>query len=69
MLKTPFQGSFSLGIIFFASADNSADTLKHEYGHKLQMNNIGVLSYVFDVAIPSITINFSTNRTANKKIK
>lgn len=32
-------------------------TYKYEYGHKLQMDNIGVLSYIFDVAIPSLTIN------------
>ena len=51
------NASFSFGFIGLSKKQQNADTLKHEYGHKLQMNNLGVLNYVFDVAIPSITIN------------
>jgi hypothetical protein len=31
--------------------------LKHEYGHTVQMNNMGLANYALDVALPSITIN------------
>lgn len=57
MTATPINASFSFGFIGLSKKHQNADTLKHEYGHKLQMNNLGVLNYVFDVAIPSVTIN------------
>ena len=57
VVKTPFDSSFSFGLIGLSTLHQNADTLKHEYGHAIQLNNMGVDNYVIDVAIPSVTIN------------
>ena len=31
------------------------ETLKHEYGHTVQLETMGVLNYINDVALPSVT--------------
>jgi len=54
--KIPFMddNAFSYGIIFLGSNVTSTETLKHEYGHSVHMDQIGVLSYTVNVFIPSL---------------
>ena len=57
VLVTPFDASFSFGFIGMSHSQLSANVLKHEYGHTVQMRNMGVVDYTAEVAIPSLTIN------------
>lgn len=57
VLKTAFKASFSFGFIGLSKRQQNSDTLKHEYGHKLQLKSMGVFRYFFRVACPSLTIN------------
>lgn len=57
VIKTPFKSSFSFGFIGLSSRQQNANTLKHEYGHALQLKNMGICRYIVNVAIPSVTIN------------
>ena len=57
VVKTPFDASFSFGIIGLSKDQQNSNTLNHEYGHTVQMNNKGLVKYTKEVAIPSITIN------------
>lgn len=54
---TPFDASVSFGVIGLSSRQKTSNMLNHEYGHKLQLNNMGMLTYISDVAIPSFTAN------------
>ena len=56
VIKTPFDASFSFGVIGLSKSQQNSDTLKHEYGHTVQLKNKGVVDYTMDVAIPSVTI-------------
>ena len=62
VLKLPIGiNAFSFGIIVFGmDIDNNTVSdpttiVKHEYGHKLQLEEKGWLNYIFEVAIPSVT--------------
>ena len=57
VVKTPFDASFSFGIIGLSTQQQDVGSLRHEYGHAVQLENMGLGSYITDVAIPSITIN------------
>ena len=57
VVKTPFDASFSFGFIGISTKQQNSNTLNHEYGHTVQMKNMGIGSYITDVAVPSITIN------------
>lgn len=57
IIRTHFDASFSFGIIGMSEKQVDLDTLRHEYGHTVQMKNKGLLRYTTEVAIPSITIN------------
>ena len=57
VIKTPFSSSFSFGVIGLGTDPQNEDILRHEYGHCLQMNDLGLYKYVTDVFIPSATIN------------
>ena len=57
VIKTDFSSSFSIGFIGLSKKQQNVKTLKHEYGHKLQLLDKGVGKYIIDVAIPSVTIN------------
>ena len=54
VLKTPFRSSFSFGIIALSKRQQNAETLKHEYGHRLQLRKMGLFKYIKRVAIPSV---------------
>ncbi|MBQ4594130.1 MAG: RHS repeat-associated core domain-containing protein, partial [Akkermansia sp.] len=58
VLKLPFMDSnaFSFGVIVTGS-DLDETTLRHEYGHKVQLGIMGWKDYIGQVAIPSLTIN------------
>ena len=51
------NASFSYGIIGLSTQQQDSNTLNHEYGHKVQLDNMGVADYVAEVACPSLTIN------------
>lgn len=57
VIKTPFDASFSLGIIGLSMQQQDEATLKHEYGHCIQLDNMGFCNYIRNVAIPSVGIN------------
>ena len=57
VIKTPFDSSFSFGFIGLSQNQQTSTTLNHEYGHTIQMSNMGIIDYTAKVAIPSITIN------------
>ena len=57
VIKTPFDASFSFGFIGLSKQQQNADVLRHEYGHTVQLGNMGVGSYITNVTLPSITIN------------
>ena len=48
----------SFGIIFLGPHVDAA-TVKHEYGHYLHLQEIGVQSYIINVAIPSLIDSWS----------
>ena len=57
VIRHSFDGT-SCGIfetIFLNRVDADDDTVKHEYGHTLQEEQIGTVGYIFKVAIPSLT--------------
>ena len=47
----------SFGIIFLGHDVTEPVVIKHEYGHKLQFENMGITKYTTDVAIPSFLSN------------
>jgi TRAP-type uncharacterized transport system substrate-binding protein len=57
VVKTPFDASFSFGIIGLSENQQNVDTLNHEYGHVLQMKDKGLDAFIIDVAVPSVMIN------------
>lgn len=58
VLKLPIgQNAASFGIIFLGSGVRNADTLRHEYGHRVQYLRMGFWTFLFKVAIPSVTAN------------
>lgn len=57
VLKTAFKSSFSFGFIGLSKKHQDINTIKHEYGHRLQLEKMGFFRYLFRVACPSVTIN------------
>ena len=51
------DNAFSFGIIFMGTGvpDTEYNTVKHEYGHTIQFDKMGVWNYIKDVGIPSVT--------------
>jgi len=51
-------GGFSYGVIVLDDAyltrSDRIDVLKHEYGHRVHMDQIGLVNYTFTTAIPSL---------------
>ena len=54
VLKVPGGIGFSFGIIVLGNDNTEADDVKHEYGHKVQLDEKGVWDYTTQVAIPSV---------------
>ena len=55
VIKTPIKdNAFSFGIIVLGTEVNSVNTVKHEYGHCLQLEKLGIFKYTEHVAIPSL---------------
>ena len=46
---------FSFGIMVIGDNVTSANLIRHEYGHYLQLQEMGAWKYLFEVAIPSVT--------------
>ena len=62
VIKTPFDASFSYGFIYLSTQQQTLNTLNHERGHTIQMENMGMIDYTMYVAIPSVTINLLSRR-------
>lgn len=71
-LTKDLPGSLSFGFIllntqtggrktYYGKGVTHEDVLKHEYGHNIQLNNMGVGKYIFFVAIPSPIKNSNTS--------
>ena len=58
VIKLPIgKNAASFGIIILGSKVSNPDVVKHEYGHKVQFEKKGIVKYIFEVAIPSVTAN------------
>ena len=57
VIITPFRASFSFGFIGLSHTQRDLNTLNHEFGHKLQLDERGWCEYITDIAIPSFTAN------------
>ena len=57
VIKTPFDASFSFGFIGLSNKQLNSNTLNHEHGHTLQLELMGKVDYIYNVAVPSLTIN------------
>ena len=58
VIKLPMGDSgMSLGVIFLGKDVKSRELLLHEYGHRLQLKNMGYFRYLFKIFIPSLTAN------------
>ena len=53
-----FERSGSFGIMFLSHLDDTQsdriETVKHEHGHYIQMQELGVAAFFFGIAIPSM---------------
>ena len=58
VVKLPIgKNAASYGVMFIGDEVTSTDTVKHEYGHIVQFQNMGFWDYTLEVAIPSVTAN------------
>ncbi len=53
VIRTPLSRSGSLGVLFMSMGANATD-LKHEYGHTVQLDEMGLFNYITCVGIPSL---------------
>ena len=54
-IKMPISNNaFSFGIIIFGNKNDSVYTVRHEYGHYLQLKEYGLYKYIKYIAIPSM---------------
>ena len=56
VMVTPFDASFSFGFIGLSAQQLDTNILRHEYGHTVQLKNLGLGKYVNDVVIPSLLV-------------
>ena len=58
VIKVPLCASgLSIGIIFLGTKVKDENLVKHEYGHRLQLKNMGLFRYLKKVFFPSVTAN------------
>lgn len=55
VVRCPGDIGFSFGIIVLGKGLSNPNIVKHEYGHRLQLNEMGVINYTAEVALPSVT--------------
>jgi len=58
VLRTDLERSGSFGALFISRAENNRqnpqDTVRHEYGHTVQLEELGVIKYTLCIGLPSI---------------
>ena len=55
VIKLPINNNaFSFGIIFLGNDINDRNTVRHEYGHYLQLEELGIYKYSKYIVIPSL---------------
>ena len=57
VIKIPGTSGASFGVMAVGNKVKSTNLVKHEYGHRLQLDDMGVINYTTDIAIPSVTAN------------
>lgn len=58
VVKLPIgQAGASFGVMVIGKKVKDPRLVKHEYGHRLQLRNMGAMKYLMRVAIPSVTAN------------
>ena len=59
VIKTRGDYALSFGVILLGRQyeDLSANTVRHEFGHRVQLDNMGLIRYIYKVAIPSVIAN------------
>lgn len=62
VLKTHTRSSFSFGLIGLSRYQQTETMLRHEYGHRLQLREMGLWRYILKIAIPSLTANLLSRR-------
>ena len=63
VLKLPIgRNAASFGILFLGSKVRDPATVRHEYGHRLQWEQMGFFRFVRRVALPSVTANLMDRR-------
>ena len=55
VIRIPTGNAFSFGIIFLGKEVTRDWVVNHEYGHKVQLDQMGVLNYATEIALPSVT--------------
>lgn len=58
----PFNAGFSFGFIGLPEGTHTEEYLKHEYGHRVQLDNLGLSRYVLEVFLPSAIANVLVER-------
>ena len=54
-IKLPIgKNAFSFGFIFLGRKNDNSLTVRHEYGHYLQLKELGLYKYIKYIAIPSL---------------
>ena len=56
------DSGFSLGVIVLGNNVKGKNLVKHEYGHVIQLREIGFENYIDYVAIPSVTCFILTEK-------
>ena len=59
VIRTNTDRSASLGVIMLSkdiTPDNLVSTIRHEYGHTVQLKQLGLVNYALCIAIPSIQV-------------
>ncbi len=58
VIRTNLDRSGSFGILFISHQDDNAwdriNTVKHEYGHTKQLDQMGIINYLIFIGIPSV---------------
>ena len=58
VLRVPIgRAAASFGILFIGRKVRSPETVLHEYGHRLQLQERGFWGYLFCIAVPSVCAN------------
>ena len=61
VIKVPGNSAFSFGVIFFGDDIHDENLVRHEYGHIIQLQKLGVSAYLNTMVVPSV-IGFNLDK-------